>query len=77
MSRPFHHHATARTSALLLGHQHVPHTCDGRQPRSRLGHFPGANRIGDIHAIQEDIVFRPGSLLLRRWRLQLDMGFGR
>ena len=53
---PLHHHSSASTRTLLLGHQHMAHAGNRRQSRSCLRHFPSANRIGDVCSVQKDIV---------------------
>ncbi len=70
---PFHHHASARTGALLLGNKNFAHAGDRRKPRRRLRHFRGSDLLRHFFRIKKYSIFRAGRFLLRSWRFQLDM----
>ena len=48
-----HHHAALVSRAALFGDEHVPHSPNRRNARSRLGNFRAANRFGHIFAVEQ------------------------
>jgi len=72
----FHHDATARAGALLLGDEDAADSGDRSEAGCGLRDVGGANGFGNFDSVEVDAILAAGDFLLGRGRFEFDVSFG-